>query len=467
MKSKFNKVLIIGLDSAEPSLIYNEWLKELPAFREILQKGIYSKLKSTIPPITVPAWMSMMTGKTPGELGVYGFRNKVDRGEGILKTIDSYDVQHRKIWDIIALEGKKSIINGVPLTFPIKKINGNIVSCFMTPSQESNFTHPKLLKDELISNFGNIQFDIKGFRRLEKDELIDEIRSYTEQQFDITDYLTNNKEWDFAAMVEMGTDRIQHAFWNYMDENHVLFEPNSPHKNVIFNHYKYLDSRVAKLINNVPDNTLIMIVSDHGAKRMEGGFCFNEWLIEKEYLVLKNYPKEITPFEELNIDWVKTRAYSFGGYYGRLFINKSYLTKEQQTSLMLEIKSEIEKIKFTENKECMNNKVYLPSHIYPKVNNYPPEGIVYFNNLYWRAISSVGHRGNFIRNNDTGPDGSNHSQEGIFMCIHKKNNKLIKPQAIQDHIKEISIYDIVPTLIDVFDIKYSDNFIGKSIFRKV
>lgn len=384
MSNQFDKVLIIGLDSAEPSLLFDEWMDELPTFQEIIRKGVNAKLKSTIPPITVPAWMSMMTGKTPGELGVYGFRNKEKKEEKFLKIINSTEVKQRKIWDIIAMEGKKSIINGVPLTYPIKRISGNLVSCFMTPNVDSDFTYPQSLREELIKEFGNIKFDIKNFRGKDKNQLVKEIRNYTKQQFDITEYLINRKKWDFAAMVEMGTDRVQHAFWNYMDEKHVLHDPDPHYKDVIFDHYKYLDARVKRLIDMVPNDTYIMIVSDHGAKKMDGGFCLNEWLIEKGYLVLKTYPKEVTPVENLEIDWLKSRAYSFGGYYGRLFINEDHLAKEEQNTLLLEMKEEIENIRFPEN--LRGNKMLLPTDVYPIVKNFPPHGIVYINELKWREI---------------------------------------------------------------------------------
>ena len=70
-----NKFAIIGLDCADPKLIFEEFWDELPNIRKLAQSGSYGKLESTIPPITVPAWMSMVTGKDPGTLGFYGFRN--------------------------------------------------------------------------------------------------------------------------------------------------------------------------------------------------------------------------------------------------------------------------------------------------------------------------------------------------------------------------------------------------------
>ena len=72
------RVLVIGLDCAEPSLVFERWADHLPNLTNLRSNGIWGKLESTIPPITIPAWASMMTGKLPGSLGFYGFRNRKD-----------------------------------------------------------------------------------------------------------------------------------------------------------------------------------------------------------------------------------------------------------------------------------------------------------------------------------------------------------------------------------------------------
>lgn len=71
------KLLIIGLDCADPKLLFG-WKDELPNLKELMGSGAYGKLRSIHPPITVPAWAVMMSGKDPGQLGYYGFRNRKD-----------------------------------------------------------------------------------------------------------------------------------------------------------------------------------------------------------------------------------------------------------------------------------------------------------------------------------------------------------------------------------------------------
>ena len=72
------KVMLIGLDCAEPSLVLERWRAELPTLGGLMERGRYGRLTSVVPPITVPAWSCMMASRTPGDLGIYGFRNRAD-----------------------------------------------------------------------------------------------------------------------------------------------------------------------------------------------------------------------------------------------------------------------------------------------------------------------------------------------------------------------------------------------------
>ena len=95
------------------------------------------------------------------------------------------------------------------------------------------------------------------------------------------------KPWDLFMFVEIGVDRIHHAFWKYMDPDHHLYEPGNPYENTILDYYKHLDRKIGELLSSAGEDTVVLVVSDHGAKRMKGAFCVNEWLIEQGDLVVK------------------------------------------------------------------------------------------------------------------------------------------------------------------------------------
>jgi hypothetical protein len=74
-------------------------------------------------------------------------------------------------------------------------------------------------------------------------------------------------------------------------------------------------------IRRLDDETAVLALSDHGAQRLDGGFCVNEWLVREGFLVLNRYPDVVTPFDQLDVDWERTRAWGDGGYDAWIFLN--------------------------------------------------------------------------------------------------------------------------------------------------
>ncbi|HEY3282878.1 MAG TPA: alkaline phosphatase family protein, partial [Armatimonadota bacterium] len=126
-------IAVIGLDCAPPELVFDAWLEDLPNLRALTRRGLYGKLESTIPPITVPAWMCMMTSRDPGTLGIYGFRNRKDHSYTGLGFASSLMVKEPTVYDLLGEEGARVITLGVPLTWPPKPVNGLMVSGFPIP----------------------------------------------------------------------------------------------------------------------------------------------------------------------------------------------------------------------------------------------------------------------------------------------------------------------------------------------
>ena len=100
------KVAVIGLDCVPPSLIFEEWGSDLPTLRALMEHGTWGSLQSTDPPITIPAWTTMTTGKDPGELGLYGFRNRQGNDYREMVTVNSSHVSVPRVWSYLEDAGK-------------------------------------------------------------------------------------------------------------------------------------------------------------------------------------------------------------------------------------------------------------------------------------------------------------------------------------------------------------------------
>ncbi len=410
------RVLVLGLDSAPPRILYNDLKGELENLESVMEwKGM---IRSCHPPITIPAWAVMVTGRTPGELGLYGFRHRRPGKYDGTYIANSTMVKARKIWDNF----KRVVLLGVPPSYPPRPVRGVMVSDFITPGPEKQYTWPASLKKEIESLIGGPYiFDVE-FRLEDKDRIIKGLWEMTKLQFKVFKHLLTTKDWDFAMMVQIGVDRVQHAFWKYYDPDHPRHPGPNKYEDIIPRYYKLIDELVGEILQAIPRDTRIIVVSDHGAKAMKGALAVNQWLEEEGFLVLKRKPEK--PGIDLKpnmVDWEKTKAWAWGGYYSRIFINvkgrepQGTVDPEDVPGLIEEIKKKLAKLKGP-NGEAWNTKAYTPNEVYPEVRGDPPDLMVYLDDLSWRAAGTIGWPNMHLEENDRGPDDAVHDWIGIAVA---------------------------------------------------
>ncbi len=462
-----NKIAIIGLDSVPPELMFEKLLDKLPNIKRMYQRGIHGNLESCHPPITVPAWMVMMTGKNPGKLGIYGFRHRKGFSYNDGYIVNSTTVKEETVWEILSKHGKRSIVLGVPPGYPPKEVpNCQIVSCFITPSMDKAFTYPHSLKEEILSvSDGKYIFDVT-FRTEDRDSIKKELFEMTEKRFDVAEYLVKNKSWDFFILHEIGFDRLHHAFWKFFDPSHPKYVPGNQYEHLDLEYYKMVDGRIGKLVEMLGDDCLTFVLSDHGSKGMHGAFCVNQWLEKEGFLKFKTPPSVVTEIDEAEIDWSKTKACGLGGYYARIFFNVKGRESDgliNPNDLEREKKSFAQKaMSIADDKgKKLNNFVFEPSELYGIAMGDKPDLIVYFGDLNWRSAGTVGHDSLYLFENDTGPDDSVHSMNGIFLMFDPKKNLKGK------ELKGLRVEDIAPTLLRLYDLEIPDGMDGRVILGVV
>ena len=469
------KVLVVGLDCAPPSVLFSAGdenplgLKdELQNLSRLIDEGIYGPLSSSIPCITVPAWTSMLSGKDPGVLGFYGFRNRADHSYERMNIATGNAIHEPRVWDILGEADRTSIVVGVPQTYPVKPLNGYLISSFLTPNTDRQYTFPNELRHEIdhVLDGEAYDVDVHHFRTTDKDFLLKQIQSMTEKRFRVMKHLIQQRPWDFFMFVEIGLDRIHHGMWKYWDPAHAKYEPGNPYEDAIPAYYRYLDRELGELLDMVDDDTVVMVVSDHGAQAMEGGFAVNEWLRREGLLVLKEEPlyEGLVPFEKVEIDWEKTTAWGAGGYYGRIFMNvegrepQGKIPAEDYERVRDALKDRIEAIPDHEGNP-MGSIAFKPEDLYEEVRNVAPDLMVYFGNLRWRSVGSFGLPDIYTFENDIGPDDANHAQDGVLV--------LWDPKA--DHggrfVDNLQLMDVAPTVLDLMGVRVPPDLQGKVIER--
>ena len=458
---KSPKVFVLGLDCAEPSLVFGPWLEHLPNFRRVMDQGTFGPLRSCDPPITVPAWSVMMSSRTPGSLGVYGFRNRADHSYDKFTIANAKAIKVKRLWNLLGDAGRKVILIGVPQTYPPAPVNGLLVGDFLTPDTNCEYTYPADLREEIKKVVGDYLLDVRDFRTDNKKQILADIYEMTEKRFKLALHLMTTRPWDYFMMVEMGTDRIHHAFWSYMDKEHRAYEPGHPFENAIFDYYKFVDVQLGKLLDQLDPDTHLFIVSDHGAKRMDGGICINDWLIQEGYLTLKNKPDKVTPFAKVEVDWEKTIAWGDGGYYARVFLNvkgrepRGSIPAEDYEKVRRELTAKICAVPDDKGRP-IPTRVFTPQELYPTINGVPPDLLVYWGGLYWRSIGTVGNKSLYTFENDTGPDDANHAEYGIVIHRAPANASSVKVDGAR-------LLDVSPTVLEIFGLEKTVEMEGRSL----
>jgi predicted AlkP superfamily phosphohydrolase/phosphomutase len=218
----------------------------------------------------------------------------------------------------------------------------------------------------------------------------------------------------------MGPDRLHHGFWKYFDPTHRAHQPGHPLATAIPDYYRLADAEIGELLKQVGDDTTVLIMSDHGAKRMDGGICINEWFMREGLLELSAPVKEITPFAKAPIDWTGTVAWGEGGYYSRIFMNvkgrepQGIIEAGDYEKVRDELAARLEDMT-DESGRVLGTKVYKPETIYREVRGVAPDLIVLFGDLHWRSVGTIGHGTVWVYENDTGPDDANHAMHGLYI----------------------------------------------------
>jgi predicted AlkP superfamily phosphohydrolase/phosphomutase len=458
------RVAVIGLDCGTPSLLFDRLADEVPNISKLIANSFHGELESITPPITVPAWACAMTGKTPGQLGIYGFRNRKDTTYEGLSIATSQAVQEPAVWDLLGEASKKSLLIGVPPAYPVRPVEGWRVSCFLTPPSAKSYTWPAELATEIEEEVGEYIFDVPNFREKGEERVLEQVHEMTKRRFAAARKLVRTKPWDFFMMVEMGTDRLHHVFWHHWDPAHPKYEAGNPYENAFRDYYRMLDREVGLLLEVLPEDAVVILMSDHGARGMSGGVCFNDWLTKEGYLVLERRLDGRTKIAEAPIDWSRTVAWGDGGYYGRLFLNvkgrepQGAVEPADYERVRDEIAAKLEALEGPAGGP-LGNRVFKPQDVYPEVRGVAPDLIVYFGDLEWRSVGTLGMAeagGVFTYENDVGPDGANHDRYGVFALSGLPGLQPGKAEGLQ-------LIDVGPTLMKLYDLRQPEGVQGRSL----
>jgi predicted AlkP superfamily phosphohydrolase/phosphomutase len=282
---RYAKVFVVGIDGA-PYDLARRWAEEgrLPTIARLMAEGAHGVLKSVVPPLSVPAWPCMLTGKSPGTLGIYQF---VERRNGSyqLKPVSLDWRRWDPLWSIVARHQKRVIMVNVPT---VSASDGEPTGVYVTgPIMSSRYValaHPPGLAEYLSSAGYHVEPAFPAFtdgRYLRTS--LDLIR----RRHDLMTKLLREEFWDFFMGVFFRPDQVMHRYWRYMDENHPAHTQNQ-FSSAILTCYQQIDGHLSDLLAMMPPDCHILLVSDHGHGPLYSQVDLNAWLEREGFLVLRD-----------------------------------------------------------------------------------------------------------------------------------------------------------------------------------
>lgn len=295
------KVIVIGLDGATWDLM-KPWVEAgmLPTFRKLMENGVHGNLETaygrgrfgfkSIQSGT--AWVSFATGKKANKHGIHGFikappsrspqghdsifwREKKDRKGNV---VTSRSIKGKKIWNFLSDNGYKVGIVNIPVTYPPDRVNGFMITSFLTPPNASDYTYPMDLKYEL----GDYRLVLRSLKYRDQRPFID-FDAFMEDVYDINEnrkqavlMLLKHKPWDFFAVNFKEVDEVQHFCWHFVDKDHPQYDPKLKERygNLILEFYQYMENVINEILNSVKEPVNVFIISDHGLGSKFKGYDF-------------------------------------------------------------------------------------------------------------------------------------------------------------------------------------------------
>ena len=280
-----HKVFIIGLDGGTWDLL-DPMIERgvMPTLGALKSAGVAGKLTSTIPPITPCAWTTFQTGVRPGRHGIFGFSN-FDKRTHELSLVNASAIRFPTLWELASRAGKRVACINVPMTYPPRPVNGVMITGMLTPSDGVQFTYPPDLGEELKSRWGRYDFMQKGMTESLRDnpvEFTDLAIHMVRFRAEVAEWLLQQDDWDLFMVQFQAVDPFQHGMWSY------LMDPSrSPeHYRLGIRFYRALDEAIGQVCG-AADPLLGIVMSDHGFQHRRRRAFLNTWLLNRDYLVMK------------------------------------------------------------------------------------------------------------------------------------------------------------------------------------
>jgi predicted AlkP superfamily phosphohydrolase/phosphomutase len=226
----------------------------------------------------------------PGKHGVFDHAYRKSGSYEVVPT-NARRRAGQTLWQLIGEHGGRVGVINVPETYPPTPVNGFMITGMSTPSDDSEFCYPESLAQELEQAIGGY----KVFGRRSKEDLdlaLEGMHETALMRLRATDYLLKKYEPQFMITVLQETDTVQHRFWKYMDPDHPQYDSEGSRRygNAILSVYQKIDENLTPILDQMDEDSLVIVMSDHGAGAINKWLYLNNWLVRVGFIKFKSSP---------------------------------------------------------------------------------------------------------------------------------------------------------------------------------
>jgi len=306
---KTPQIVVLSIDGVPFSLLEKLIREgELPHFARLVQNAEFRQMDSVQPTVSSVAWTSFVTGRNPGKHGIYGFVDRERTGYDITVPLSS-SVASKTIWEVLSDAGRRVFGMNVPVTYPPRNVNGILIGGFLCPSVEK-VASPVEVSTYLESIGYRIDSDPMLARRSKK-EMIPDLHETLDRRMEAMFHYLDQEawHWDYFHAHVMTTDRLHHFLLGEYERHNPKYEQE------FLRFYHKLNDYLGELLEMLPADTILVVLSDHGFCTIKAEVQLSRWLIERGWTT----PAGEQPRNPLDINPAQSRAYTL--IPGRIHLN--------------------------------------------------------------------------------------------------------------------------------------------------
>jgi predicted AlkP superfamily phosphohydrolase/phosphomutase len=509
--------MVLGLDGATWDVL-EPMVQEglLPNLSRLREQSAWGVLGSVFPPLSPVAWTGVMTGKNSGKHGIFEFLEHThDPLQGRVNS--SRSVRAKLLWEIAAQHGRKSVVGAVPMSYPARpasRFPGFFLGDFLSPAGAKDFSSDPALFAELEKSVGPYRaWSTAIHDGGNESAVLDDLQEFLEQHLRTISFLMNRCEWDLFIFDLMATDRFQHELWHAADLTHCAARGRERDLSALHprldRFWQTLDQGIGAIEGDLPPDSALLIMSDHGFGPIEHYVNFNVWLLERGDLALRDsfyvrqkawcYRQGVTPewfygvmsrlglgnhrvsrfrgrqaslvdrlgesifLSRRHIDWSRTRAYAQGNF-GQIFLNlkgrqpHGCVAPEDVRPLLEDLKAALRVISHPETGEPLVEHVYERDELYQGPHaELAPDLTVVLTDWRYRTIGLHDFTTHRVISPAFGPTGD-HRMEGILVAAGAAFRAGAVPRRAE-------LLDIAPTVLHLLGIPVPGDMDGRVLME--